>query len=785
MVHTVSSPFLRGAVPVVGTARGGCPVAAPCSASLAAAEAGQHQAVWPQAVPTVLVGVATGLVAATVLGYVRRDGRRRRTLHKLRSPAIWRRALTASVDGIGGHRRATDLSTAGWKEWAVELGIDSEKLELKLLQDSFGEELRGMVATAPVDTDEALLTVPAEAVLQVTTGGECPTAAVDADCWKRLPWWAQLALLLVSESKKGDESHLASWITTLPRNFASLPMNWTETELRAVSYPALADRVARQRREILTAFEEARQGCQAFELSEEDFRWAVSVVRSRTFSGPYEGRGASDRVQQVLLVAALIAGGVATGSVKIDDALNGAFVALLAIPLTDFFVSQSSSLKRHVLCPVVDYLNHDSSTDSDIAYEYFNNKFAVRVSGGCVPGEQVCINYGERRSNDDLLLYYGFVERNCPHDVYEMDLLEHLDAEAAANGEKLVVKLRRNGLSDDDLGALRRLLATSEDRATDARSGPLSEENERLVWKAVAIACESELQRRWPDSKDGVVGPAASLEIGGMAARFRAEKLDVLRSCHAHAVSRGRRASNAPLSLASGSVITPVFQDAALWRNDWAGALFQQSHAAQLRDKGYCVLQGAFDARLAASCLEECASLDAASRTTVTTNKCNSGSRSVWLEFGSAERSAELQQRGCSSLRELSHMLAGLPAYVNDLGAFDSPRLQVHAATMVAVYPERAAEYAVHKDSYAPKDNDPATGGTRRLTVLAYFNDWQEGHGGELRLYEPVGDKPDKRRFTAIKPSVGTLVLFDSRRVWHAVAPSLHGPRWAMTLWVH
>ena len=34
-----------------------------------------------------------------------------------------------------------------------------------------------------------------------------------------------------------------------------------------------------------------------------------------------------------------------------------------------------------MLCPVVDYLNHDSKAISDIAYEYFTNEFAVRVKG--------------------------------------------------------------------------------------------------------------------------------------------------------------------------------------------------------------------------------------------------------------------------------------------------------------------------------------------------------------------------------------------------------------------
>ena len=79
----------------------------------------------------------------------------------------------------------------------------------------------------------------------------------------------------------------------------------------------------------------------------------------------------------------------------------------------------------------------------------------------------------------------------------------------------------------------------------------------------------------------------------------------------------------------------------------------------------------------------------------------------------------------------------------------------------------------MRKDSYAPSDNDPATGATRRLTVLAYLNvaqihltcearsvdpaaqsalsldqDWHDGYGGELRIHSG-GERPDPRQVPA------------------------------------
>jgi len=661
------------------------------------------------------------------------------------------------------------------------LGILAEKVDVQMLRGAYDADLRGMCATADIDNDEALIEVPAEHVLQVATGEGCPLGnRVQAECWRDLQWWAQLAVLLVYEVQRGSASPLAPWVDSLPRDFASLPLNWSDAELEGLAYPALRADVRKQRDELAQAFAAAARGCD-FELPEEDFIWAVQVVRSRAFSGPYEGRKSDDRLVQLALIASLLVGGVGSGQVSVESGLNGAFVAALAIPLTDFFVGASAKLKRHVVCPVVDYLNHDSKVSSDIAYEYFADKFAVRVIGGFRAGEQACINYGESRSNDALLQYYGFVERDNPHDTYELEILQHLDAEAAAAGEVLQVTLSRKGPDGSSLAKLRHLLADEAEcggRKPAEMTEPLSLANEKLVWRAVTLGCEAELDVL----SQKVAAPMD--EVGLTAQRFREEKRKVLTACRAHAQARFCRPSSpAPLSLATGKVVLPMFEGSSSWSHEWADRLLAPAHAAALRDVGYTVVPEAFDAGLAARCLEECGKLDAASRATVTTNSCNSGSRSLWLEFDSAARREALQSE-YPALYELSRMLAGLPKRTEELGALGSG-LQVHPAVMVAMYPEQGAEYAVHKDSYAPRDNDPATGATRRLTVLAYLNDWHECDGGELRLHESPGDRPDSRRFEAVAPTAGKVVLFDSPRVWHAVAPSQRGDRWAVTLWVH
>jgi hypothetical protein len=63
-------------------------------------------------------------------------------------------------------------------------------------------------------------------------------------------------------------------------------------------------------------------------------------------------------------------------------------------------------------------LNHNSSSQSEVSYNYFQDRYEVSTKVGYDAGAQVFISYG-RQSNDRLLQYYGFVENDNPYDVYD------------------------------------------------------------------------------------------------------------------------------------------------------------------------------------------------------------------------------------------------------------------------------------------------------------------------------------------------------------------------------
>jgi len=87
---------------------------------------------------------------------------------------------------------------------------------------------------------------------------------------------------------------------------------------------------------------------------------------------------------------------------------------------------RNSSLKRYVVCPIVDMFNHKSGQPSEASYNYFTGHFELRVSS-CSRGEQIFINYG-KQGNDRLLQYYGFIESDSMDDRYDFgdNFLEYI-----------------------------------------------------------------------------------------------------------------------------------------------------------------------------------------------------------------------------------------------------------------------------------------------------------------------------------------------------------------------
>jgi hypothetical protein len=369
----------------------------------------------------------------------------------------------------------TDAPTAALLSWARTRGIRTPLLT----PASFGG-LRGMAAASDIAAGAAAASVPHAAVLETTSVSRvCPHAGVcPPRAWAALPWWGRLALLLLRESSLGAASAFAPYVAVLPRAFDT-PLHWSAPQRAALAAPRLAARVEAQRAELsavhaaLAAAAAADEpSCLAASVSLERFTWATEAVRSRTFSGPYEGSDAAERQQQLILIAGawralhaksamrvsapapaaprsrttppslapgLVAIFLATGAGPVENALSGALAALAFIFIKDLLIQGlPNAPKRYVLCPLVDLCNHASGAVSDLAYEYFMNSFSLLTADFRV-GEQVLISYGPQ-DNDELLQYYGFVEADNPHDAVP------LGAAAAAGVAAAAPEARREAL---------------------------------------------------------------------------------------------------------------------------------------------------------------------------------------------------------------------------------------------------------------------------------------------------------------------------------------------------
>jgi Rps23 Pro-64 3,4-dihydroxylase Tpa1-like proline 4-hydroxylase len=100
-------------------------------------------------------------------------------------------------------------------------------------------------------------------------------------------------------------------------------------------------------------------------------------------------------------------------------------------------------------------------------------------------------------------------------------------------------------------------------------------------------------------------------------------------------------------------------------------------------------------------------------------------------------------------------------------GKFDLVRQDVKVQVNVG----NGACFPMHADSDGTVDD-------RKITAIVYLNEeWEEGDGGELRLY-PFPFQP-----VDIRPIFGRMVIFSSVNMLHRVLPSVK-PRYCFTMWL-
>jgi hypothetical protein len=107
--------------------------------------------------------------------------------------------------------------------------------------------------------------------------------------------------------------------------------------------------------------------------------------------------------------------------------------------LKDFVFPKLLKVQKYVICPVIDMANHVGvGATGTVSFEYFADGFSLSATSEAGPmlsqlGSEMYIQYGPR-NNDQLLQYYGFVEKDNVHDVYILPPIREWDILQPFNG---------------------------------------------------------------------------------------------------------------------------------------------------------------------------------------------------------------------------------------------------------------------------------------------------------------------------------------------------------------
>lgn len=316
---------------------------------------------------------------------------------------------------------------SGFLDWAR----DAAKIEIHKVQPAVFEGLRGMAASGPIKAEEQLISVPRATAITLAPKQNCPFPDfVDVEYWKNSPWYVKMGLMLLHHVSLGAKSPLQPYIAQLPQ-VADSPVNWSDAKIQMLQYPYLIQEVKQQQAlwdELYAGLVRTSRGRGAASVPKAQFYWALSMVRSRTFSGPYIGSTLNDRVRLAAVVAALGVANTALGLADVQTTLSAVIAVGVFNILYELILSRS--LKQYAMSPVIDLCNHSCAVRAEVAYDYFRDAYSVVAGRDYAPGEQVFISYGESQSNDSLMQYYGFSEPGNAADAYVMvNLLKALEQE--------------------------------------------------------------------------------------------------------------------------------------------------------------------------------------------------------------------------------------------------------------------------------------------------------------------------------------------------------------------
>eukprot|EP00241_Pyramimonas_parkeae_P001514 CAMPEP_0114244982 /NCGR_PEP_ID=MMETSP0058-20121206/11639_1 /TAXON_ID=36894 /ORGANISM="Pyramimonas parkeae, CCMP726" /LENGTH=481 /DNA_ID=CAMNT_0001357977 /DNA_START=305 /DNA_END=1750 /DNA_ORIENTATION=- len=294
--------------------------------------------------------------------------------------------LFASAPSTLGGERTQKSSLDEFSEWCNSVGVWAPKLQIFEEADGY----RGLSASERIHEGELVIRVPKEA---------CIASTVPNILYARLHDE-------IMQFREGHESALSPYVAVLP----STPVgaaSFVPEALAALRDTGVDKRIRHYMKamEITATLQEwedqhlLRYGQDA--LSLDVWHLAVSLVHSRTFAVTWKGQGESSKVS--------------------------------------------------LIAPFADMLNHTPNTDEAMRWGWCDEEqaFCVWAKQDVEPAQEVYISYGNK-SNDDLLMFYGFVLEDNPQDQVQLfESLAHAQSWFSDNWNR--ISTERLGFPSDEM----------------------------------------------------------------------------------------------------------------------------------------------------------------------------------------------------------------------------------------------------------------------------------------------------------------------------------------------
>lgn len=326
--------------------------------------------------------------------------------------------------------------------WLPTAGISLHCVEIQ--SDENG--LRGLYATRDINPGDTVLTIPHNSALVASrNSSSVPNFKVlhglDASFWNSALWHTRLAITLLDNVLAPDPTFFNAYTTALPPDpntalnaIHQLGLEEVDSQLREFQMTDMARQFYEQTVADFKTIQNGLSPSSAALLTLDDYVWAVSIVFSRAFGCPTSDAPSKDPPQHFR---------------QVNDSVLDRARTDAVVPPGDF-----------ALFPGLDMANHSIHAGTTLRISALSPHLAYDLIAGRAveKGHQVFVSYGPK-SNEELIVCYGFVEADSPEEkVKERNLATWIstvvhDCPAGIEGllERRETQLERRGLLDSSV----------------------------------------------------------------------------------------------------------------------------------------------------------------------------------------------------------------------------------------------------------------------------------------------------------------------------------------------